>query len=83
MNSERLKTFDAAYRRNLAQAMQDKPGDYRAGLSADIVADKMLTTIRTDGIGHVNKDGEGFKRTCKELKIKHTYKAIQAYLDGE
>ena len=30
--------------------------------------------------GTANKDGEGIKRTCKELKIAHTYKAIRAFL---
>lgn len=30
----------------------------------------------------VNKDGEGIIAVCKELKIKHTYKAIQEYLKG-
>lgn len=30
-----------------------------------------------------NKDSAAIKATCKALKIKHTYKAIQAYLRGE
>jgi hypothetical protein len=33
--------------------------------------------------GNANKDGEGIKRTCKELGIKQTYTAIKAYLNGE
>jgi hypothetical protein len=30
--------------------------------------------------GEANKDGEGIKRACKAVGIKHTYKAIQDYL---
>jgi hypothetical protein len=32
--------------------------------------------------GGANKDGEGIKRTCKELKIKHTYKALAAFFSA-
>lgn len=30
-----------------------------------------------------NKNSTTFKKTCKQLRIKHTYKAIEAYLTGE
>jgi hypothetical protein len=30
--------------------------------------------------GTADKSGEGVKRTCAVLGIKHTYKAIKAYL---
>jgi hypothetical protein len=40
-----------------------------------------MTQFLKDGTG-ANKDGEGVKRTCKILGIKHTYKAIQTYLCG-
>lgn len=32
--------------------------------------------------GGTDKNGEGVKRACKLLKIKHTYKAIDAYLNA-
>ena len=32
--------------------------------------------------GSANKDGKGIRRTCKALGIKHTYKAINAFLNG-
>lgn len=32
--------------------------------------------------GSANKDGLGIKRTCKELGIEYTYKAIRAYLNA-
>lgn len=45
----------------------------------DQLAVKMTQGLTT---GDANKDGEGIKRTCKELGIPHTYKAIRAYLAG-
>lgn len=30
--------------------------------------------------GKASKDGEGIKKTCERLKIKHTYKAIREFL---
>ena len=89
MNAERFKTFADAYTRNLRQAVNDDPASYmlKPGEDADTyaarVAQKLLLSVEHSGMGTVNKDGEGFKRTCKELNIKHTYKAINAYLDGE
>ena len=32
--------------------------------------------------GGTDKNGEGVKRVCKLLGIKHTYKAISAYLNA-
>jgi hypothetical protein len=45
------------------------------------LAQKMTQYLK-DGCS-ANKDGEGIKRTCKILGIKHTYKAIRGYLTGE
>jgi hypothetical protein len=33
--------------------------------------------------GSADKSGEGVQRTCQVLGIKHTYKAIKAYLTGD
>ena len=43
------------------------------------LADKM-----TDGLltGTAIKDGDGIKRTCKALGIKHTYAAIKLFLQS-
>lgn len=73
-NKER---FAEAYRRNLHLSVTECPVDYAyiAG-RVDEVADKMLAAIER---GSANKDGFAFKRTCKELGIKHTYKAINAF----
>lgn len=42
------------------------------------LARKMMNSL-AEGTG--NKDGKGIVRTCKALGIKHTYKAIQQYLN--
>jgi hypothetical protein len=51
----------------------------RARYTPAAMAEKM-----TDGVvdGSANKDGDGIKRTCKALGIKHTYKAIGEYLNA-
>lgn len=33
--------------------------------------------------GSFNKDSESFKRACKELQIKHTYKDIKEFLESD
>jgi hypothetical protein len=51
----------------------------KARYTPDALAQKM-----TDGLadGTANKDGDGIIRTCKLLKLPHTYKAIRAYLQA-
>jgi hypothetical protein len=84
INEERFRIFADLYRAKLAEAVRDFPGDYTWGKTAtvDSVADRMLATIKTEGIRRVNKDGRAFKATCRTLGIAHTYKAIDAYLAG-
>lgn len=92
MLAERYEMFASGYRRNLIVAVNESPEQYAVGKLgfssnpteyAETTADKMLTAIMERGIGSVNKDSVAFKRTCKELGIKHTYKAIEAFLNGE
>lgn len=52
--------------------------DYLRGL--DDTYHRMCIAIARSNF---NKDSISFKNTCKVLKIKHTYKAISAYLMGE
>lgn len=47
--------------------------------SPDALASKMTQGLLN---GSANKDGDGIKRACQELGIKHTYKAITEYLKG-
>lgn len=72
------QTFLELYGKNYNQCRDEKPEEY-GGERADVLA-RMYNAIVN---GTFNKDGEAFKRTCKQLKIKHTYKAIEAYLKGE
>lgn len=43
------------------------------------LAEKMTNGLLT---GTANKDGDGIKRTCKALGIKHTYSAIKLFLEA-
>jgi hypothetical protein len=52
----------------------------KAKRTPEDLADRMSANLLT---GSANKDGEGIKRTCKELGIKQTYKAIREYFDGD
>jgi hypothetical protein len=51
-------------------------------ISARLYTPDMMAKKFTEGLasGTANKDGDGIKRTCKELKIKHTYAAITEFL---
>lgn len=50
-----------------------------AKTSPEALAAKMLAGLAD---GSADKSGEGVVRACKALGIKHTYKAIAAYLAG-
>ena len=69
--------FSEVYRTNLKRATVEQPEQYGFIIgNEDTVADKMLVAI---DLGSYNKDGYAFKATCKELGIKHTYAAINAF----
>jgi hypothetical protein len=89
VNPERFKLFSDAYRAGLVEAVTAsaaKPGhaDRYAyePVFAPQVAERMIATIGSQGLKTVNIDGGGFRRACKALGIKQTYKAITAYLEG-
>ena len=90
VNAERFAAFGVAYRAGLLAAVTEaqaspNPDKGYAYSPADApkVADRMLAAIEKGGPGSVNLDGGGFRRACKALGIKHTRKAISAYLNGE
>ena len=90
VNAERFAAFGVAYRAGLLAAVTEaqaspNPDKGYAYSPADApkVADRMLAAIEKGGPGSVNLDGGGFRRACKALGIKHTRKAIIAYLNGE
>lgn len=55
---------------------------YSASKSTPEKLAQKMTLYLKDGFS-ASKDGEGIKRTCKILGIKHTYKAIREYLTEE
>jgi len=78
---DRVKFFDFVdtYGKCLADNMKNNPMAY-----AGTFKDTFETTFRAmqNAIlkGTFNKDSESFKQTCKALKIKHTYKAIDEFI---
>lgn len=78
---DRAKFFDFVdtYGQFLAANMKNNPQSY-----AGTFKDTFETTFRAmqNAIlkGTFNKDSESFKQTCKALKIKHTYKAIDEFI---
>lgn len=80
MNAEKFERFSAAYLTGLHAAVLADPEAYGFADIVPHVADKMLTSMAENPMG-VNYDGGGFKRACKALGIKHTRKAIFAYLE--
>lgn len=77
---QRLQKFLDVYKANLAKAHAAKPEEYTWSIDQlDEVYGRMVYAITK---GTFNKDSESFKWTCKELGIKHTYKAIQEFING-
>jgi len=72
--------FKDTYRKHLKALRLEQP-DYFVWPIEDleIVTDRMLDAIDA---GSFNKDSLSFKRTCKELGIPHTYKAIKEWTHG-
>lgn len=71
--------FVEVYEKNLRLALKEKPNEY-AWPESDLpkVLERMKTAIKN---GSFNKDGYAFKKTCKELGIKHTYTEIKKYIE--
>lgn len=82
LNAERFASFTHAYRAGLAKAIEEHPEEYADGVKNNVfgVATRMLEAVER---GSYNHDGRGFKNACKALGLKHTRKAIEAYLKGE
>ena len=82
MNEEKFKIFADTYIKALHKAVIKYPDDYRwytAGSeNIDFIAAKMHLAFRKQSF---DKDSHAIKATCKELSIKHTYKAIAEYLE--
>ena len=86
MNQEKFALFSEAYRKGLQEAVAAKPEDYftqgaTPEVYAETVSKRMLDHIGGGKHFGVNYEGGGFRRACKTLGIKHTRKAILAYLE--
>lgn len=70
--------FQAVYRASLTQALRDNPIEY--AWPADHIP--QIAERMADGLlnGRANKDGEAIRRTCRLLGIKHSYRAIRAFM---
>lgn len=78
LKGERVFEFLKVYADKLHRNFSDKPEIYKGDLN------KTLTRMRQAIIRETfNKDSDSFKQTCKDFKIKHTYKSIRAFLKGE
>lgn len=83
MNEQRLKEFEVNYVSGLSDAVIAHPNDYLYPVQqVPKVAAKMMKAIR-ENANNVNYGSHGFRLTCKRLGIKHTKKAIIAYLRGD
>jgi hypothetical protein len=74
---DNLDTFIEVYTRHLTEVVTTNPSEYAYGVDkVPAVVVKMKAAILAKS---VNKDGKGFQKTCKELKIPYTYKAIYQF----
>ena len=81
MSTIGLDKFMAVYEKHLRVSHQERPADYVYPTSEiPVVLHRMRAAIER---GSMSKDSPAFKRTCKELGIAHTYKAIAAYIAPE
>lgn len=72
--------FKTIYMIELKKSHEQKPGRY-AWPEGELmeVFGRMCTAIDK---GSFNKDSDAFKRTCKVLGIKHTYRDIESFING-
>lgn len=74
-----LNTFLEVYGKQLLKARIEHPDDYIWPIDQlPQVLERMSKAIER---GSFNKDSHAFKATCKELNIKHTYKAIKEFIE--
>lgn len=74
-----MEEFMKVYEQKLINNVKANPKDYWFGVEGvPIVIEKMREAIKK---GSFNKDSLSIKETCKELKIKHTYKAIFKFIE--
>lgn len=75
----KLDQFMEVYSKHLKECLREFPDQYSwpETLLPNVLI-KMRAAMETGGY---NKEGHAFKRTCKELGIKHTYTAIKEFIN--
>ena len=81
-NAERLEKFHAIYAEQLRKAVAANPHEY-GNPTPERTETTIANMVKAFAMGTANKDGTACRATCKVLGIAHTYKAINAYLQGE
>lgn len=80
MNQAKLDQFMAVYTPALEKAVTEHPDEYPWPVeNVPVVAARMRAAIEK---GTYNHSGRAFQGACKALGIKHTRKAIAAFLEG-
>ena len=75
-----LRQWNDEYANQLRQSVTQNYGLYAYDLSeVPAVAGRMAVAFER---GSYNKDSHAIRATCHAFKIKHTYKAIDAFLRG-
>ena len=66
------------YAEQLEKAVREHPQEYAYPVDqVPTVVQRMRGAIQEN---RFNKDSTAFRQTCKVLKIKHTYKAIEQFI---
>jgi hypothetical protein len=80
INPASLETFMTVYARHLAACVRELPDEYAWPIeNLPLVLGRMRPALESGSYCH---DSHAFRRTCKALGIKHTRKAISAFLSG-
>lgn len=75
---DNLELFLSTYKKNLKKCAIENPEEYAWSIEEfHKIIERMNNAIVH---GTFNKDSKAFKNTCKELKIKHTYKDIANFI---
>lgn len=81
ITAERLTEWRTVYEQKLAEAVQKYPQEYGFPVSdVPAVAGRMIVAFAK---GSYNKNSHAIKATCKHFGIKHTYQAINKWLNQE
>jgi nitroreductase len=84
MDEGRFEQLHTAYRNCLIEARKERPDLYSwPENEASFVASQMMLAVKTKGIGTVDIGGPAWRKTCRALGLRTTYRALRAYLDGK